>query len=99
MQKRDINLGIDYSQIELRVLTEISGDENLIKAYGEGKDLHDLTARKIFGLSEKDEVKREQRTAAKIVNFSIIYRKNCFRAFKRIKNHKKRSRRLYCKIF
>lgn len=78
-------LGIDYSQIELRVLTEISGDENLIKAYGEGKDLHDLTARKIFGLSENEEVKREQRIAAKIVNFSIIYGKTAFGLSKELK--------------
>ncbi|MGL5950523.1 MAG: DNA polymerase, partial [Cetobacterium sp.] len=44
-------LGIDYSQIELRVLAEISGDENLIKAYAENLDLHSLTARKLFELS------------------------------------------------
>lgn len=71
-------LGIDYSQIELRVLAEISEDENLIKAYGDDKDLHSLTARRIFDLPEEDEVTREQRTAAKIVNFSIIYGKTPF---------------------
>lgn len=78
-------LGIDYSQIELRVLTEISKDESLKKAYAEGKDLHDLTARKIFGLSEDEEVKREQRIAAKIVNFSIIYGKTAFGLSKELK--------------
>ena len=92
-------LGIDYSQIELRVLTEISGDENLISAYRAKKDLHDLTARKIFGLAENEEVSREQRTAAKIVNFSIIYGKNSIWIGKRAENYQKRCRRLYCKIF
>ena len=71
-------LGIDYSQIELRVLAEISQDENLIKAYSENLDLHSLTARKIFGLSDDEVVTREQRDAAKTVNFSIIYGKTAF---------------------
>lgn len=92
-------LGIDYSQIELRVLTEISGDENLIKAYGEGKDLHDLTARKIFGLSENEEVKREQRTAAKIVNFSIIYGKTAFGLSKELKITRKDAEDYIAKYF
>lgn len=71
-------LGIDYSQIELRVLAEISQDETLIEAYRRGEDLHSLTAKKIFQLSENDDVSREQRIAAKIVNFSIIYGKTSF---------------------
>lgn len=71
-------LGIDYSQIELRVLAEISQDENLIEAYSENLDLHSLTARKIFGLSDDEVVTREQRDAAKTVNFSIIYGKTAF---------------------
>ncbi len=71
-------LGIDYSQIELRVLAEISQDTNLIEAYSENLDLHSLTARKIFDLSEDALVTREQRDAAKTVNFSIIYGKTAF---------------------
>ncbi|MDX8335318.1 DNA polymerase I [Candidatus Cetobacterium colombiensis] len=71
-------LGIDYSQIELRVLAEISQDENLIEAYSENQDLHSLTARKIFDLREDETVTREQRDAAKTVNFSIIYGKTAF---------------------
>ncbi|MGL5460671.1 MAG: DNA polymerase I, partial [Cetobacterium sp.] len=71
-------LGIDYSQIELRVLAEISQDTNLIEAYSENLDLHSLTARKIFDLSEDTLVTREQRDAAKTVNFSIIYGKTAF---------------------
>lgn len=71
-------LGIDYSQIELRVLAEISQDRNLIEAYSKNLDLHSLTARKIFDLPEDALVTREQRDAAKIVNFSIIYGKTAF---------------------
>ncbi|MGL4402229.1 MAG: DNA polymerase I [Fusobacteriaceae bacterium] len=71
-------LGIDYSQIELRVLAELSKDENLVKAYKENLDLHTLTGKKIFRLSEDEAVSREQRTVAKIVNFSLIYGKTAF---------------------
>ncbi|OQY41767.1 MAG: hypothetical protein B6227_04215 [Fusobacteriia bacterium 4572_74] len=71
-------LAIDYSQIELRVLAEISKDETLILAYEQDKDLHDLTARKLFSLTEDEEVSREKRSLAKIVNFSIIYGKTAF---------------------
>lgn len=68
----------DYSQIELRVLASVSEDESLITAYNNDLDLHDLTARKIFELSSEDIVTREQRSVAKIVNFSIIYGKTPF---------------------
>ena len=92
-------LGIDYSQIELRVLTEISEDENLIKAYREGRDLHDLTARKIFGLDDNEEVSREERTAAKIVNFSIIYGKTAFGLAKELKISRKDAEDYIAKYF
>jgi DNA polymerase-1 len=71
-------LSIDYSQIELRVLTQFTGEPALIAAYENDKDLHDLTARKIFQLSEEEEANREQRSVAKIVNFSILYGKTAF---------------------
>lgn len=71
-------MGIDYSQIELRVLAELSKDENLILAYKKGEDLHKLTAKKIFELGEDEEVSREQRIIAKTINFSIIYGKTAF---------------------
>lgn len=71
-------LSIDYSQIELRVLAEISEDPTLISAYNNDLDLHDLTARKLFSLTEDEEVSREKRALAKIVNFSIIYGKTAF---------------------
>ncbi|MGL4534166.1 MAG: DNA polymerase I [Fusobacteriaceae bacterium] len=78
-------LGIDYSQIELRVLTEFTEDVNLVKAYKENQDLHEMTARKIFDLKGETSVTREQRTVAKIVNFSLIYGKTAFGLAKELK--------------
>ena len=78
-------MSIDYSQVELRVLTSMSKDENLIEAYKEEKDLHDLTARRIFNLPDTEAVSREQRTIAKIINFSIIYGKTPFGLAKELK--------------
>lgn len=62
----------DYSQIELRVLAHISGDERLIEAFKQGKDIHKSTAASVFHVSE-DEVTPEMRYQAKAVNFGIIY--------------------------
>ncbi len=74
----NILMGIDYSQIELRVLAELSKDENLIAAYKNNEDLHRVTAKKIFELEDGQEVSREQRIIAKTINFSIIYGKTAF---------------------
>ena len=62
----------DYSQIELRVMAHLSGDENMIEAFREGHDIHAATAAKIYKESI-DEVSRDQRTKAKRANFGIIY--------------------------
>ena len=62
----------DYSQIELRVLAHISGDERLVEAFKQGKDIHKSTAAAVFHVSE-DEVTPEMRYQAKAVNFGIIY--------------------------
>ncbi|MCL2708238.1 MAG: DNA polymerase I, partial [Defluviitaleaceae bacterium] len=62
----------DYSQIELRVLASVSGDETLIGAFRDGCDIHRMTASQVFGVSP-DEVTQEQRTGAKAVNFGIVY--------------------------
>jgi len=62
----------DYSQIELRVLAHISGDENLINAFLNNEDIHTSTASKIFGIP-KEEVTPLMRSRAKAVNFGIIY--------------------------
>jgi DNA polymerase-1 len=62
----------DYSQIELRVMAHISGDENMIEAFTGGADIHDATAAKIYGVPRKD-VTPEMRRKAKTANFGIIY--------------------------
>ncbi len=62
----------DYSQIELRILAHMSGDENLINAFMKGKDIHTITASEIFGIPE-EKVTSNMRRAAKAVNFGIIY--------------------------
>ena len=66
-------VSLDYSQIELRILAHLSEDENLIKAFNENKDIHTMTAQKIFHLSSSDEVTHEIRRIAKAVNFGILY--------------------------
>lgn len=77
-EEGNVLMGIDYSQIELRVLAQLSGDKNLREAYQQNMDLHSLTARKIFELSDVENVSREQRIIAKTINFSIIYGKTAF---------------------
>ncbi len=62
----------DYSQIELRVLASVCGDENMQQAFLSGSDIHTSTAAQVFGLPE-DFVSPEMRSAAKAVNFGIIY--------------------------
>ncbi len=62
----------DYSQIELRVMAHLSGDENMIEAFREGHDIHAATAAKIYRKTI-DEVTRDERTKAKRANFGIIY--------------------------
>ena len=62
----------DYSQIELRVMAHLSNDENMIKVFREGKDLHAATAANIYKKSI-DEVTRDERTKSKRANFGIIY--------------------------
>ena len=71
-------ISFDYSQIELRVLAELSKDKHLVQAYQENQDLHDLTARKIFFKTEEDEISRHERSIAKVINFSILYGKTPF---------------------
>ncbi|WP_027702498.1 DNA polymerase I [Metaclostridioides mangenotii] len=67
----------DYSQVELRVLAHMSQDENMIEAFKEYEDIHTKTASQVFGVDTKD-VTLELRSAAKAVNFGIIYGKSDF---------------------
>lgn len=65
-------LAADYSQIELRIMAALSGDDDMIKAFENGIDIHSVTASKVFGVNLQD-VDRDMRSKAKMVNFGIIY--------------------------
>ena len=78
-------LSFDYSQIELRVLAELSGDKHLIDAYMNDLDLHELTAKKIFALGKDVEVSKYQRNIAKVINFSVLYGKTPYGLSKELK--------------
>jgi len=67
----------DYSQIELRIIAALSGDEGMISAFQAGKDIHTATAAKVFGVEEAD-VNFDMRRKAKGVNFGIIYGQSAF---------------------
>src|SRR6185295_13802837 len=67
----------DYSQIELRIVAAISGDEAMITAFKENKDIHTATAARVYNVEEKD-VTKDMRRAAKAVNFGIIYGQSAF---------------------
>lgn len=70
-------LSADYSQIELRIIAALSGEENMIKAFQNNEDIHKSTAAKVFNVS-LEEVTKEQRSNAKTVNFGIIYGVSAF---------------------
>jgi DNA polymerase-1 len=75
--KDHVLLSADYSQIELRIVAAISGDENMCHAFREGMDIHTATAARVFNVSES-EVTKEMRYKAKSVNFGIIYGQGAF---------------------
>lgn len=67
----------DYSQIELRIMAHLSGDEGLLTAFSEGKDIHRATAAEVFNVSVED-VTDNQRRSAKAINFGLIYGMSAF---------------------
>jgi len=67
----------DYSQIELRIMAHLSSDEGLLNAFAKGEDVHRATAAEIFGITPL-EVSSEQRRAAKVINFGLIYGMSAF---------------------
>jgi DNA polymerase-1 len=77
-QSGHVLVSADYSQIELVVLAHLSGDENLIAAFKEEKDVHVRTAALIFGIDESH-IKSEQRRIAKTINFGVMYGMSAFR--------------------
>ena len=70
-------LAADYSQIELRIMAHLSGDESLLEAFAEDRDIHRSTAAEVFGV-ELDAVSDDQRRSAKAINFGLIYGMSAF---------------------
>lgn len=70
-------LAADYSQIELRIMAHLSGDEGLLAAFAAGEDIHRATAAEVFGV-KPDQVSSEQRRSAKAINFGLIYGMSAF---------------------
>lgn len=66
-------LAADYSQIELRLMAHLSGDEAMQRAFEEGQDIHDFTARQLFSIGPERDVDANQRRMAKSVNFGLLY--------------------------
>ncbi len=70
-------VAIDYSQIELRIMAHLSDDPGLLKAFAQGRDIHQATAAEIFGIA-LDEVTSDHRRSAKAINFGLIYGMSAF---------------------
>jgi DNA polymerase-1 len=70
-------LAADYSQIELRIMAHLSGDEGLLAAFAQGEDIHRATAAEVFGVA-RDKVTDNQRRSAKAINFGLIYGMSAF---------------------
>lgn len=82
--KDNVILAVDYSQIELRMLAHLSGDEALIESYKEGIDIHARTAAAIYGV-DLDAVTSDMRRDAKVVNFGVLYGMTAFRLSRDLK--------------
>ena len=91
-------LDADYSQIELRVLAHMSGDERLINAYKEAKDIHRITASEVFHIPF-EEVTSAQRSSAKAVNFGIVYGISSFGLGQDLNITRKEAERYIAKYF
>lgn len=90
-KKDDLILSVDYSQIELRMLAHLSGDEKLIAAYNHGADIHTQTAAAIFNMP-LSEVTQDHRRDAKIVNFGVLYGMTAFRLARDLKISRTRAK-------
>ena len=91
-------LSADYSQIELRVMAHVSGDEGLTEAFRNGEDIHATTAVKIFGVDQSD-VTRDMRRKAKEVNFGIMYGIGPFGLANRLDISQTEAREIIAKYF
>lgn len=88
----------DYSQIELRIIAALSNDENMLEAFNAGQDIHASTAAKVYGISI-NEVTREQRSHAKMVNFGIIYGISAFGLSQRLNISRKEAKQIIDSYF
>ncbi len=86
-------LAADYSQIELRIIAALSGEDHMMKDFKEGKDIHASTAAKIFEVAI-DKVTREQRSNAKTVNFGIVYGVSAFGLSQQTNLNRKEAKKL-----
>jgi len=68
----------DYSQIELRIMAHLSGDQGLMQAFAAGEDIHRATAAEVFGVASAEAVTADQRRSAKAINFGLIYGMSAF---------------------
>jgi len=91
--KDSVIMSADYSQIELRVMAHLSGDEHLTEAFRSGVDVHSATASKIFGVPV-DEVTADQRRMAKTANFGIMYGISSFGLSQRLKCSRSEAKQL-----
>tara|TARA_B100000795_G_C22804453_1_gene443931 strand:+ start:1977 stop:4820 length:2844 start_codon:yes stop_codon:yes gene_type:complete len=88
----------DYSQVELRLMAEMSKDENMVAAFQANHDIHSATAARVFGV-KMDEVTREMRGKAKMVNFGIIYGISAFGLSQRLNIKRKEAKALIDEYF
>lgn len=91
-------MAVDYSQIELRIMAHLSGDQALLDAFQQGKDIHAATAAEILGVSI-DQVDSEQRRRAKAVNFGLIYGMSAFGLAKQLGIPRSEAQRYMDKYF
>ena len=91
-------LKADYSQIELRIMAHISGDEGLLEAFNHHEDIHSTTAAKVFGVDQK-EITRDMRRKAKEVNFGIMYGIGAFGLASRLDIAQSESKEIIQKYF
>ncbi len=92
-------LAADYSQIELRLMAHLSGDEAMRRAFEDGADIHDFTARQIFNLAPEEVVDANQRRMAKSVNFGLLYGMSDFGLAQRLEIGRQEAREITAAYF